>query len=45
MIVGSVDMFTQKAHGESQKVMFQHVLKVVKQHEGLKELEPSVGRR
>lgn len=45
MIVGSVDMFTQKAHGESQKVMFQHVLKVVKQHEGLKELETSVGRR
>ena len=45
MIVGSVEMFTQKAHGESQKVMFQHVLKVVKQHEGLKELETSVARR
>nr|WP_026045651.1 AAA domain-containing protein [Paenisporosarcina sp. TG-14] len=45
MIVGSVDMFTQKAHGESQKAMFQHVLKVVKQHEGLKQLETSVGRK
>jgi superfamily I DNA and/or RNA helicase len=45
MIVGSVDMFTQKAHGESQKAMFQHVLKVVKQHDGLKELETSVSRR
>lgn len=45
MIVGSVDMFTQKAHGESQKAMFHHVLKVVKQHEGLKELETSVSRR
>ncbi|MDX1806040.1 MAG: AAA domain-containing protein [Paenisporosarcina sp.] len=45
MIVGSVEMFTQKAHGESQKAMFQHVLKVVQQHEGLKELETSVGRK
>ncbi|MFX3673460.1 MAG: AAA domain-containing protein [Paenisporosarcina sp.] len=41
MIVGSVDMFTQRAHGESQKEMFRHVLKVVKQHEGLKQLETS----
>ncbi|MGB2992897.1 MAG: AAA domain-containing protein, partial [Paenisporosarcina sp.] len=45
MIVGSVDMFTQKAHGEAQKAMFQHVLNVVKEHEGLKELETSVSRR
>ncbi|WP_192811915.1 AAA domain-containing protein [Paenisporosarcina sp. TG20] len=45
MIVGSVDMFTKKAHGESQKEMFRHVLNVVKQHEGLKQLETSVGRK
>ena len=45
MIVGSVDMFTRKAHGEAQKAMFQHVLNVVKEHEGLKELETSVSRR
>jgi len=40
-----VDMFTQRAHGESQKEMFRHVLNVVKQHEGLKQLETSVGRK
>ena len=45
MIVGSVDMFTQKAHGEAQKDMFRHVLKVVKQHDGLKELEKTIGRK
>lgn len=45
MIVGSVDMFTKRAQGESQKEMFRHVLKVVKQHEGLKQLETSVGRK
>lgn len=45
MIVGSVDMFTQRAHGESQKEMFRHVLNVVKQHEGLKQLEISAGRK
>jgi superfamily I DNA and/or RNA helicase len=45
MIVGSVDMFTEKAHGESQKDMFQHVLNVVLRHGGLKELETSVGRK
>ncbi len=45
MIVGSVDMFTKRAQGESQKEMFRHVLKVVKQHEGLKQLESSVGRK
>jgi len=45
MIVGSVDMFTKRAQGESQKEMFRHVLKVVKQHDGLKQLETSVGRK
>ena len=45
MIVGSVDMFTQKAHGQAQKDMFRHVLKVVKQHDGLKELETNISRK
>jgi len=45
MIVGSVDMFTQRAHGDAQKEMFRHVLKVVKQHGGLKELETNIGRK
>lgn len=39
MIVGSVEMFTRKTKGESQKEMFGHVLNVVKKHGGLKELE------
>ncbi|MBW9235346.1 C-terminal helicase domain-containing protein, partial [Leptospira santarosai] len=45
MIVGSADMFTKKAHGEAQKVMFQHVLKVVEKYEGLKQLETNAGRK
>ncbi|MGB3261342.1 AAA domain-containing protein [Paenisporosarcina sp.] len=45
MIVGSADMFTKKAHGESQKAMFQHVLKVVDKYEGLKQLETNTGRK
>lgn len=45
MIVGSVDMFTERAQGESQKEMFQHVLSVVLRHGGLKELETSLGRK
>ena len=45
MIVGSADMFTKKAHGESQKVMFQHVLNVVEKYEGLKQLETNAGRK
>jgi len=38
-------MFTQRAHGDAQKEMFRHVLKVVKQHGGLKELETNIGRK
>ncbi|EPD51515.1 hypothetical protein HMPREF1210_02113 [Paenisporosarcina sp. HGH0030] len=45
MIVGSADMFTKKAHGESQKIMFQHVLNVVEKYEGLKQLETNAGRK
>ncbi len=41
MIVGSVDMFTQKALKEPQRKMFEHVLHVVNKHEGLKVLEAS----
>jgi hypothetical protein len=39
MIVGSVDMFTQKALKEPQREMFEHVLNVVNKYEGLKVLE------
>lgn len=45
MIVGSADMFTKKAHGESQKIMFRHVLNVVEKYEGLKQLETNAGRK
>ncbi len=41
MIVGSVDMFTQKALKEPQRKMFEHVLHVVNKHEGLKVVEAS----
>jgi superfamily I DNA and/or RNA helicase len=39
MIVGSVDMFTQKALKEPQREMFEHVLNVVNKYEGLNVLE------
>lgn len=45
MIVGSADMFTKKAHGEAQKAMFKHVLKVVDKYHGLKQLETNTGRK
>lgn len=37
LIVGSVEMFTQKAKGEAQRNMFNDVRKVVEKHGGLKQ--------